>query len=60
MAVPIHLRDAQYPKQALHYHWAGFQEIQLTDDISKVTCKTCLRMMKRAEKYLGGTNGTKA
>jgi len=53
MAVPIHLRDAQFPNQALHYHWAGFNEVQLTDDIKKVTCKTCLRMLKRAEKHMG-------
>ena len=51
MAVPIHLRDAQYRNQALHYHWAGFNEVQLTDDIEKVSCKTCLKMLKRAEAY---------
>ena len=49
--VPIHLRDALFRNQALHYHWAGFNEVQLTDDIAKVTCKTCLRMLKRAERY---------
>ena len=48
---PIHLRDAQIRKQALHYHWAGFDESQLTDDIEKVTCKTCLRMLERQKKY---------
>ena len=49
---PIHLRAAQLRKQALHYNWAGFQESQLTDDLEKVTCKTCLRMLKRAERML--------
>ena len=51
--VPIHLRDAQFKSQALHFHYAGFSEAQLTDDIKKVTCKTCLKMLKRAERYLG-------
>ena len=51
MAGPIHKRDKSFPQQALHYHWAGFNELQLTDDLAKVTCKTCLRMMKRAEKH---------
>ena len=50
--VPIHMRDAQNRNQALHYHWAGFNEVQLTDDEEKVTCKTCLRMLKRAERNL--------
>ena len=50
--VPIHMRDAQFRNQALHYHWAGFKEVQLTDDMEKVTCKTCLRMLKRAERNL--------
>lgn len=50
--VPIHMRDAQYRNQALHYHWAGFNEVQLTDDKEKVTCKTCLKMLKRAERNL--------
>lgn len=49
---PIHMRDAQFKSQALHFHYAGFNEVQLTDDIKKVTCKTCLRMLKRAERYL--------
>jgi len=49
--MPVHKRDKQFPKQALHFHYAGFNESQLTDDPTKVTCKTCLRMMKRAEKY---------
>lgn len=47
MGVPIHMRDKRFPKQALHYHWAGFEEEQLTDDPAKVTCKTCLGMLKR-------------
>lgn len=53
MAVPIHMRDKDksFPKQALHFHYAGFEELQLTDDPLKVTCKTCLRMMKRAETH---------
>ena len=53
MAGPIHMRDKdkRFPKQALHYHWAGFDKLQLTDDPSKVTCKTCLKMMLRAERY---------
>ncbi len=46
---PIHMKDAQLLHQALHYHWAGFNEIMLTDDKEKVTCKTCLRMLERAE-----------
>ncbi|MBA7546579.1 hypothetical protein ES705_38971 [subsurface metagenome] len=46
---PIHLRDAQFKNQALHFHYAGFPEPQLTDDPEKVTCKTCLRMLRRAE-----------
>jgi len=50
--VPIHMRDAQNRNQALHYHWAGFNEAHLTDDQEKVTCKTCLRMLKRAERNL--------
>ena len=50
--VPIHLRDAQFRNQALHYHWAGFKEDQPTDDKERVTCKTCLRMLKREERYL--------
>jgi len=49
--VPIHMRDAQFRNQALHFHYAGFKEIQLTDDLKKVTCKACLRMLKRAERY---------
>jgi len=48
--VTIHMRDAQLPNQALHYHWAGFKETNLTNDLEKVTCKTCLRMLKRAER----------
>lgn len=48
--MPIHLRDAQSRNQALHYHWAGFHLNQLTDDLKQVTCKTCLRMLKRAER----------
>ena len=51
MPGPIHMRDRdpQFPKQALHFHNAGFDELQLTDEPSEVTCKTCLRMMKRYE-----------
>ena len=51
--VPIHMSDKEFPKQALHYHWAGFKELQLTDNPEKVTCKTCLRMIKRAARYQG-------
>jgi len=51
--VPIHLRDARMRKQALHFHSAGFDEVKLTDDVEKVTCKTCLRMLKRAERVGG-------
>ena len=52
--IPIHLRDTPIASQALHYHYAGFNEVQLTDDVKKVTCKTCLRMLKRAERYSKG------
>lgn len=46
----VHLRDVIALKQALHFHYAGFKPHQLTDDIKQVTCKTCLRMIKRAER----------
>jgi len=49
--VKIHMRDAQIQNQALHFNYAGFHEEQLTDDIKKVTCKTCLRMLERAARY---------
>jgi len=49
---PIHLRDAYLDKQALHFHYKGFQQDQLTDYLGKVTYKTCLRMLQRAERAL--------
>jgi len=48
---PIHMRDSRFPRQALHYHWASFEESHLTDNLEKVTCKTCLKMMERAKKH---------
>jgi len=49
---PIHMRDAQFQTQALHFHWAGYKAGYLTNDPKQVTCKTCLRMLKRAERML--------
>lgn len=47
----IHLRDAQLRSQPLHFDSrCSPGGTRLTDNIEEVTCKTCLRMLKRAEK----------
>lgn len=48
---PIHMRANWHPRQALHFLWPGFKSDQLTDDKEQVTCRICLRMLKRAERY---------
>lgn len=45
----IHLRDAQFRDRAVHFLYCP--EDQLTDDMAKVTCKTCKRMMERRAKH---------
>jgi len=50
-AHPIHLRDKNIPRMPLHFNVNFKYPQRLVDDPNLVTCKTCLRMMKRAEKY---------
>jgi len=42
----IHLRDPRVPRTAIHF-MLNLQDWQLTDDPKQVTCKTCIRMIKR-------------
>jgi hypothetical protein len=47
----IHLRDAQLRSQPLHFEGRVRPGgLLLTDEVKEVTCKTCLRMLKRAER----------
>jgi len=48
----IHLRDSKIPRQPIHFE-SRVQNLQLTDAAKKVTCKRCLVMMRRDEKWKG-------
>lgn len=48
--IPVHLRDVMFKYQAIHYYWAGYKDEQLTNELEKVTCKTCLRMIEKVKK----------
>lgn len=46
----IHIQDKKFPGQPLHFE-SRTKHLRFADENNPATCKLCLAMVKRAEKY---------
>lgn len=52
----IHIEDKKFPGQPLHFE-SRTKHLRFADKNNPATCKLCLNMVKRAEKYKAKREG---